>query len=131
MLNEVSKAFPDLFSHIQQMYGYSSSLIYLQRSSSIVIPSQEGVHHQGDPLGPVLFATAIHPILSEYKTTSLKSPCLHTWIMFSCWVVLTKCLQLSLCSKNLFQPSICLSLKPSERFSVPMLLISLALTEFL
>ena len=48
------------------MYGYSSSLTYLQGSSSIVIPSQEGVH-QGDPLGPVLFATTIHPILSEMQ----------------------------------------------------------------
>ena len=56
MLKEVSKAFPDLFSHIQQMYGHSSSLVYLQGLSSIVIPSQEGVH-QGDPLGPVLLAT--------------------------------------------------------------------------
>ena len=107
MLNEVCKAFPNLFSHIQQMYGHSSSLVYLQGSSSIVIPSQEGVH-QGDPLRLVLFCDNNYFILFylKYKTTSLKSPCLHTWMMFSCWVVLTKCLQLSICSKNLFQPSI-------------------------
>ena len=66
MLNEVSKASPDLFSHIQQMYGYSSFLIYLQGSSSIVIPSQEEVH-QSDPLRRVLFATTTHPILSEIQ----------------------------------------------------------------
>ena len=47
------------------MHGHSSSLVYLQGSSSIAIPSQ-GVH-QGDPLGPVLYATTIHPILSEIQ----------------------------------------------------------------
>ena len=101
MLNKVSKAFPDLFSHIQQMYGHSSSLIYLQLSSSIVIPSQEGVH-QGDPLGTVLLRQQFILFYLKYETTSLKSPCLHNWTMFSCWVVLTKCLQLSVCSQNLF-----------------------------
>ena len=75
MLNKVSKAFPDLFRHIQQMYGYSSSLIYLQGSSSIVIPSQEGVH-QGDPLGPVLFATTIHPVLSEIQSNIPEVACI-------------------------------------------------------
>ncbi len=85
MLNEVCKAFPNLFSYIQQMYGHSSSLVYLQGSSSIVIPSQEGVH-QGDPLRLVLFCDNNYFILFylKYKTTSLKSPCLHTWMMSSC-----------------------------------------------
>ena len=112
------------------MYGYSSSLTYLQGSSSIVIPSQEGVH-QGDPLGPVLFATTIHPILSEIQNNIPEATLLayldDVFLLGSPDKVLVSFNML----KNLFQPSICLSLKPSVKFSVPMLLISLALTEFL
>ena len=38
----------------------------MQDSSTVVIPSEEGVH-QGDPLGPVLFAMAIHPVLTKIQ----------------------------------------------------------------
>ncbi|XP_062518004.1 uncharacterized protein LOC134193210 [Corticium candelabrum] len=60
MLDQLSTAFPDLANHASQMYGESSSLLFMQESSPIVI-SSEGVH-QGDPLGPALFAITIQPV---------------------------------------------------------------------
>ena len=48
------------------MYGKPSSLVFMQGSSTVIIPSEEGVH-QGDTLGPVLFATAIYPVLTKIQ----------------------------------------------------------------
>ena len=48
------------------MYGKPSSLVFMQCSSTVIIPSEEGVH-QGDTLGPVLFATAIQPVLTKIQ----------------------------------------------------------------
>ena len=44
------------------MYGNSSHLIFASESNPVVLQSQQGVH-QGDPLGPALFATGIQDIL--------------------------------------------------------------------
>ena len=44
------------------MYGNSSRLIFGSESNPVVLQSQQGVH-QGDPLGPALFATGIQDIL--------------------------------------------------------------------
>ena len=66
IMEQVSLAFPDLYNHVIQMYGKPSSLVFMQGSSTVIIPSEEGVH-QGDPLGPVLFATAIHPVLTKIQ----------------------------------------------------------------
>ena len=66
IMEQVSLAFPDLYNHVIQMYGKPSSLVFMQGSSTVIIPSEEGVH-QGDPLGPVLFATAIHPVLAKIQ----------------------------------------------------------------
>ena len=66
LLKEVHKAFPDLYNHSFCMYGRSSSLVYSMKSESIIIQSEEGVH-QGDPLGPALFALGIHQILVDVQ----------------------------------------------------------------
>ena len=47
---KVCRAFPDMSSHVQQMYEHSSSLFYLQRSSYYPISKV----HQDDRLGPAL-----------------------------------------------------------------------------
>ncbi len=65
MLDQLSTAFPDLANHANQMYGESSSLLFMQESSPLAI-SSEGVH-QGDPLGPALFAIAIQPVLLDLE----------------------------------------------------------------
>lgn len=36
----------------------------------VILQSQEGVH-QGDPLGPALFALVIHPILNDVQAKNL------------------------------------------------------------
>ena len=66
IMEQVSLTFPDLYNHVIQMYGKPSSLVFMQGSSMVIIPSEEGVH-QGDPLSPVLFAIAIHPVLTKIQ----------------------------------------------------------------
>ena len=60
-LDEVIIQFPQIHAHGQQMYGITSPLLYFNGKSVSVIPSEEGVH-QGDPLGPFLFALSTHPV---------------------------------------------------------------------
>ena len=48
------------------MYGNSSPLIYVNGNDAVLISSEEGVH-QGDPIGPVLFAVTIHPALQSMQ----------------------------------------------------------------
>ena len=66
IMEQFSLTFPDLYNHVIQMYGKPSSLVFMRGSSTVIIPSEEGVH-QGDLLGPVLFATAIHPVLTKIQ----------------------------------------------------------------
>ena len=66
IMEQVSLTFPELYNHVIQMYGKPSSLVFMQGSFTVVIPSEEGVH-QGDPLGPVLFAMAIHPVSTKIQ----------------------------------------------------------------
>ena len=61
-LIEVARAFPDIFGHVNKMYSGVNPLVYLQESTPIILSSEEGIH-QGDPLGPALFSSAIHNIL--------------------------------------------------------------------
>ncbi len=85
IMEHVSLAFPDLYNHVIQMYGKPSSFVFMQGSSTLIIPSEKGVH-QGDPLGPVPFATAIHPVLTKIqKSHSQVRVLAYTWIMYSCW----------------------------------------------
>ena len=66
IMEQVYLTFPDLYNHVIRIYGKPSSLVFMQCSSTVIIPSEEGVH-QGDPLVPVLFATAIHPVLTKIQ----------------------------------------------------------------
>ena len=71
MLDQLSTAFPDLANHANRMYEESSSLLFMQGSSPIVISSEEGVH-QGDSLGRALFAITIQPVLLNLEKDHLQ-----------------------------------------------------------
>ena len=58
--------FPEIYHHAEQMYGKPSTLIYVKGQEVVKLQSQEG-DHQGDPLGPTLFALTLHPILTEIQ----------------------------------------------------------------
>ena len=66
MLQQICNSFPDLYPHAFSMYGHVSSLVYTMGERTVILQSQEGVH-QGDPLGPSLFAIAIQPLLFEVQ----------------------------------------------------------------
>ena len=61
-MEEISRCFPGIVAYVHQMYTKPSSLIYTKNQSVVTIQSEERIH-QGDSLGPALFATAIHPNL--------------------------------------------------------------------
>ena len=66
LLTQVSKHFPEMFPHVNQMHAGSGPLIYLQGDSPVILSSEEGIH-QGNPLGPVMFATAIQELLTKLQ----------------------------------------------------------------
>ena len=68
IMEQVSLSFPDIHNHVIQMYGKPSSLVFMRDTSPVIIASEEGVH-QGDPLGPVTFATAIHSVLTNVQNS--------------------------------------------------------------
>lgn len=57
-LGAVANTVPDIYRFCHIAYRHTSVLIYGQHA----IESQEGVQ-QGDPLGPLLFCLAVHPLL--------------------------------------------------------------------
>ena len=64
----VSLTFPDSYNHVISNV-WQTQLPCLHAgfgSSTVIIPSEEEVH-QGDHLGPVHFATAIHPVLTKIQ----------------------------------------------------------------
>jgi hypothetical protein len=67
MLEAVLKEIPEIFNFCHLSYAENSTLLF----NEFKISSEEGPQ-QGDPLGPLLFALTIHPILqslvSEFKT---------------------------------------------------------------
>ena len=59
-LDEVATKFPSLYPFVAQCYGAPSNLQF----GDMILLSMCGVQ-QGDPLGPLLFCLAIHPILCK------------------------------------------------------------------
>ena len=57
-----------MHNHVIQMYGKPSSLVFRRGTSPVIIASEEGIH-QGDPLGPVIFATAIQSVLTNVQNS--------------------------------------------------------------
>lgn len=68
VLSRVKESFPEFFHFVNQIYRSPKLLSFRDK----ILLSQRGVQ-QGDPLGPVLFCLALHPLI-----TSLKSE-------FNCW----------------------------------------------
>lgn len=60
MLESVWEMALHIYPSVYSSYQYPSSLFF----GSSCIKSEEGVQ-QGDPLGPLLFRIAIHPIVSS------------------------------------------------------------------
>ena len=67
MIRQVYESFPDIGNHVSKMYLGFNDLIICQGNSTVSLSLQEGVH-QGDPLGPALFSTAIHPVLLKVQS---------------------------------------------------------------
>jgi hypothetical protein len=59
MLSAIYSALPELYSYCSSAYGNSSVLHF----GTFTILSEEGAQ-QGDPLGPLLFCTAIQPLIA-------------------------------------------------------------------
>jgi hypothetical protein len=68
LLQIVTKEFPSILPFVDQSYRYPSKLFF----GKDLIDSDRGVQ-QGDPLGPALFALAIHPIVQDIESE------------FNCW----------------------------------------------
>lgn len=63
LLETVKLQCPDIFNYCHTAYGLVTSLGYQDH----IIDSCEGVQ-QGDPLGPLLFAITIHPLLTRLSS---------------------------------------------------------------
>ena len=63
MLLSISECLPELYAYCMTSYSQPSVLYF----GSYVISSQEGPQ-QGDPLGPLLFCSTIHPLLSSLES---------------------------------------------------------------
>ena len=67
MLRQTAKQAPDLFAYASKIYAQQPSLRFNMdgQAASIEVLSQQGVQ-QGDPLGPLLFALAMYPIMKHF-----------------------------------------------------------------
>ena len=63
MLESIAQQLPEIYTFCHLAYGNPSILKFGNRS----VISQEGAQ-QGDPLGPLLFCLAIHPILTSLSS---------------------------------------------------------------
>ena len=68
-LSELLEHFPQLARWAQWLYGHRSYLTF----GSHLLESATGVQ-QGDPLGPLLFACAIHPLVKQLAELSRNAP---------------------------------------------------------
>ena len=64
ILDEVLQHAPKLARWVHLSYGFASNLLF----GEFVIMSGEGTQ-QGDPLGPLLFALALHPLILRIQST--------------------------------------------------------------
>jgi hypothetical protein len=67
MLRETAKQAPDLFAYASKIYAQQPSLRFNLdgQAAAVEVLSQQGVQ-QGDPLGPLLFALAMYPIMKRF-----------------------------------------------------------------
>lgn len=67
MLRETAKQAPDLFAYASKIYSRQPSLRFNLdgQAAAVEVLSQQGVQ-QGDPLGPLLFALAMYPIMKRF-----------------------------------------------------------------
>ena len=72
LMPQIAKSFPDVYQHVFQMYSRCNPLIFCHGEQPHVLSSQEGVH-QRDPLGPMLFSAAIHPLLVDLQESHPKT----------------------------------------------------------
>jgi hypothetical protein len=78
VLREVVKIFPTIAPWVQYSYGCAP---YLFTGSSDIIRSAVGVQ-QGDPMAPLLFCLALHPVLLEIQNhPDCSTLSLNTWYM--------------------------------------------------
>ena len=73
ILNEVRKNVPMIYPFIFQAYS-SSSMLYFDQ---YIIDSEEGIH-QGDPVGPFLFALGIKDLVDSCESE------LNLWYLDDC-----------------------------------------------
>lgn len=64
LLSEVKKELPDIYNYLWQCYGAPTKLLF----GDNIILSSMGCQ-QGDPLGPAIFSLAVHPIISNLKSS--------------------------------------------------------------
>jgi hypothetical protein len=60
LLTQIENELPEIYSYLWQCYGAPSKLMYRDNEISSCVGCQ-----QGDPLGPVIFNLAIHPIITQ------------------------------------------------------------------
>jgi hypothetical protein len=67
MLLQLAKQAPDLFAYASKIYAQQPSLRFNLdgQAQAVEVLSQQGVQ-QGDPLGPLLFALAMYPIMKRF-----------------------------------------------------------------
>lgn len=68
MLRHLAKHAPDAFAFVSMIYSGQPSLRFslVGQASAVEVLSQQGVQ-QGDPLGPLLFAIAMYPIMQSFR----------------------------------------------------------------
>jgi Reverse transcriptase (RNA-dependent DNA polymerase) len=70
VLREVAETLPELYAYVVQLYGADAEPALMFGLEGEAVParvgSRQGVQ-QGDPLGPLLFALALRPVLNGFR----------------------------------------------------------------